>query len=672
MEKRVIEKSFAFSRLEVKAVDNDRYTISGVATTPSPDRDGDILNPLGAEYDSDIPLLWQHDSLSPVGRATLGKATKNGIPFSASITPPTADMPSALAARLAEAWQSLKTGLIKNVSIGFRPLKYAFLDSGGIEFSAFEIMELSLVTIAANADAIINTVKTGDKKLRTASGATPADPAKPIKPLLKPKEGNQMKKSFADQLKDFTAELENIDGELDGIVAKAADTNETPDAATEEVEAELMAKRDAVLKHIERIKSAQERSASKAVAVTEKAGNDEATAKAARSGVVTVQPAEKLEKGIEFARYAMCLMAAKGDHSKALNLAKRHYGRNESIVKALDYQANNGGDFSRIMKATVDAGTSLDSLYAAPLVQYQNFAGDFVDFLRPRTIIGQFGVGGVPALNRIPFNVRIAGQTTGGTAYWVGEGAPKPVTAFDFNVTELRWNKVAAIAALTEELIRFSDPSAERLVRDALAAAVIARMDTDFVDFGNAGTANVKPASITNGATHYAASGVDAAAVREDIKKLWTVFLAANNVPRTAVYIMNSTVALGLSLMTNALGQPEFPGISVNGGTFLGLPVIVSDYAPINSAGEGSIILVNATDVWLADDGQVTVDFSTEASIQFLDNPTNNSSTGTATSLVSLWQTNSVGFKAERFINWARRRASGVAYLTGVNYGAAS
>ena len=42
-------------------------------------------------------------------------------------------------------------------------------------------------------------------------------------------------------------------------------------------------------------------------------------------------------------------------------------------------------------------------------------------------IIGKFGTNGIPALRRVPFNVRILGQTSGGDAYWVGEGAPKPV-----------------------------------------------------------------------------------------------------------------------------------------------------------------------------------------------------------------------------------------------------
>jgi len=54
-----------------------------------------------------------------------------------------------------------------------------------------------------------------------------------------------------------------------------------------------------------------------------------------------------------------------------------------------------------------------------------------------------------------------------------------------------------------------------------------------------------------------------------------------------------------------------------------------------------------------------------------MDNPTNDtvSATPVATDLVSLWQTNSVGFLAERTVNWMRRRPTAVALITGVTWG---
>jgi hypothetical protein len=126
---------------------------------------------------------------------------------------------------------------------------------------------------------------------------------------------------------------------------------------------------------------------------------------------------------------------------------------------------------------------------------------------------------------------------------------------------------------------------------------------------------------------------------------------------------MSANTALALSLMVNPLGQREFPGIGMNGGTFEGMPAIVSEYAgPL-------LILVNASDIYLADEGGIQIDLSREASLQMDTAPTQNSTTPTATAMVSMFQTNSVAFRAERTINWARRRPTSVAYLTGVNYG---
>lgn len=368
---------------------------------------------------------------------------------------------------------------------------------------------------------------------------------------------------------------------------------------------------------------------------------------------VQVKDTTKLEPGIQFARYATCIALAKGNIMQAEQIALTRYRD--------DVQVN-----ERI-KAAVNAGTTLGTTNAAPLVRAENFEGDFVEFLRPQTIIGKFGNNGVPALRRIPFNVRITGQTSGGAGYWVGEGAPKPLTAFDFNAVELRWAKVANIAVLTEELIRFSSPSAERLVRDALAEALIERLDLDFITPSKAAVANVSPASITNGVTPIVSSGITADNLRTDIKALWQVYITNNIDPSSAVYIMNPRTALSVSLMQNPLGQSEFPGLTMRGGTLMGVPVIVSNYVPVVSAG-ALVILANASDIYLADDGQVAIDASREASLQMDNAPTNSTNPATPTTLVSMFQTNSVALRAERYINWAKRRTQAVAYLSAVNW----
>jgi hypothetical protein len=52
-----------------------------------------------------------------------------------------------------------------------------------------------------------------------------------------------------------------------------------------------------------------------------------------------------------------------------------------------------------------------------------------------------------------------------------------------------------------------------------------------------------------------------------------------------------------------------------------------------------------------------------------LDNPTNDGVTPTATTMVSLYQTHCVGLRAERYINWAKRRTSAVSFLGSVTWG---
>jgi HK97 family phage prohead protease len=159
----------AYSVLDVKSVDAENRIIRGTATTPTPDRMGDIVEPLGVEFKNPMPLLWQHQSDKPVGTVKFDKPTKNGITFVAQLAK--IDEPGTLKDRIDEAWQSVKAGLVSAVSIGFRALEYAFIEgTGGIRFEKSEVMELSLVTIPANADATISQIKSIDTAIRAEAG----------------------------------------------------------------------------------------------------------------------------------------------------------------------------------------------------------------------------------------------------------------------------------------------------------------------------------------------------------------------------------------------------------------------------------------------------------------------------------------------------------------------
>lgn len=164
----------AYSVLTVKSIDEQAefVHISGIASTPTPDRMGDVVEPLGAKFVTPMPLLWQHWSDSPVGQVTFAKPTKTGIPFEARL--PRIAEAGRLKDRVDEAVQSLKYGLVMAVSIGFRSLKDGVeqLKGGGLRFKEWEWLELSLVTIPANSEAMIQAVKSIDLQHLAAIGRT--------------------------------------------------------------------------------------------------------------------------------------------------------------------------------------------------------------------------------------------------------------------------------------------------------------------------------------------------------------------------------------------------------------------------------------------------------------------------------------------------------------------
>jgi HK97 family phage prohead protease len=629
----------AYSVLTIKAVDKEQRTIEGWATTPTTDRVGDIVEPEGAEFKLPLPLLWQHDSGQPVGHVISAKVSKAGIWIKAKFA--TIDEEGLLRDRLEEAWQSVRVGLVRGLSIGFRSLEHSLIeDTYGYRYLRWSWLELSTVTIPANADASIQTIKAAFGR-QTQAGVS----------ATKHKEYKM--KTLQEQLAELEKTREEKTTRMMDIMQVVGDEGRksSPEEADEfdTLRAEVDDLNDQI-----RTKSVEVFNAQRAKPVG-KASNQEEGSRA-RSGILSVK--DNLPKGIAFAQYAKCVGLAKGDLFAAERVAK-------SLGNRIDPR------ISRILsKAAVPAGSTETGNWAANLVGDETAVfADFIEFLRPQTIIGRFGTGNIPSLRAVPFRVPLIAQTEGGAGYWVGEGKAKPLTNFNYSRTTLEPLKVANIAVVTQELLMSSSPSADASLRDQLVAALRERLDIDFVDPAKAAAAGVSPASISNGIVAIVATGTGTADnVRTDVKAIFGAFIAANNAPTSGVWIMPATVALALSLMVNTLGQPEFPGIGMMGGTFMGLPVITSEYVPTPSAG-AYVLLVNAQDIYLADDGGFMIDVSREASLEMSDDPSHDSTTPTAAQLVSMFQTNSVAFKAERILNWMRRRTSAVAVLSAVNWG---
>lgn len=143
----------SFGSFEIKAVDEEKRTFKGVASTPNQDRSKDIMIPKGAKFQLPMPLLFHHDMRQPIGHVTEAKVTEKGIEVTLHI--PEIKEEGRLKERVNEAYQSLKYDLVKGLSVGFLPEwdMAIMLKGGGIQFDEWEWYELSLVTIPDNRDS---------------------------------------------------------------------------------------------------------------------------------------------------------------------------------------------------------------------------------------------------------------------------------------------------------------------------------------------------------------------------------------------------------------------------------------------------------------------------------------------------------------------------------------
>lgn len=637
----------SYSLLEVRSVDDDRRIIEGIATTPSQARDGDIIETAGIKFKLPIPFLYRHKE--PFGNVTTANVSDEGISVRIQVAP------AGVSASIDEYWRLVRAGIVRGLSIGWRTLEESYDKAiGGFRISKSEWLELSAVPVPADTNATILSVRSADESILAALGRTKNGSAKrtnhnPPGVSGSRQTGDEMPKKVEDNIASFETKRQEIQTRMAEIMEKYADDGKITDATEEREYDGLVTQLAEVDRDLTRAR-AMKRAIDGADPVPEQPGQERPAPRVVRPRAeVTKEEREKLPKGTGFARAIICKMRAHLDHENAAELARKHYPDTPEVAEYLK------------ARAFVEAGDTTTSGWASQLVPAaQNLQNEFLEMLRPSTIIGR-----IPGLRMVPFNVSVPSQTGGGTYDWVGEAAAKPVTSATFSNVTLRWAKAAGIIVITQELAKFSSPSAEGIIRQEMVAGCTRFLDTQFLDPNKAEVSNVSPASILNGITALVPTGAGSAgAFRYDFNRLLAAYIADNQDPSTAVVLMSASTAMGLSLMVNALGQSEFPNISLTGGTILGLPVVVSQNVGTK------VILVNASEILLADDGGVSISVSDQATIEMSTTPlSQESSPATTAVLHSMFQRNELAIRAERFITWKRARTSSVQWLNNVAYG---
>lgn len=637
-----------FSKIVVKAINEETREFVGIASSISPDRDQDVLLPEGARFSLPMPLLWMHNHDDPIGEIYEAEVIEGGqIQVKGRVA--SVDEPPFLRERLNEAWAKLKAKLVRGLSVGFRPIQWAFIEgSDGVKYTEWDWYETSCVTVPANANATLSIIKKYGSVPVAPSGKKSGSAVVHLAPSGQSKlKGN--KTMYAKQIKQFRESRDELREERQEIV-KAAE-GRTLEAEEQQRFDEISDQIKTIDDHVKRLVLLEAEDAESAEPVSPEAGQGSDAAAHARKSVDTTSRVQVMsrnaEKGVAFAQYVKMLGVTKGNLFEADRIAQ--------------IQAKQGQIDKRVAtftKAAVAAASTGVPTWAGNLVHDSNIVADFVDFLRPMTVIGRFGLENIPSLTLVPANVPIDIQTSGGNAQWVGEGKAKPLTSWTYDQTKLAEFKVATIAAVSQELLRRTGGSADIRIRDELARSITERLDTDFLNPAKALVAGISPASITNGAPTQASVDFET-----DMAFALGALIAAQISLANVVVIMSAANAFSLSRKKDPLGNRVYPDLTVTGGAIDGIPVMVTDYAGTN------VVFVSAAEIYYVDEGGLTIDMSDQASLEMADNPTGSSTpTVAGATLVSMWQTNSVAFRAERFINWQRRRPAAVAYVTAANY----
>lgn len=461
-------------------------------------------------------------------------------------------------------------------------------------------------------------------------------------------------KTFAEQVAALKATRAEKEKEMREVAQKSVDEGRSMDAA----EAEQFDTLDSEIKRLDgdiaRLSKLAEidKASAKPVDTAEKA-NQPAQGGAQRMPV-QVKNTERLEPGIGFARIARVKAISHVEHVDPIQVAKTLYPDDDNLVNSFT-------------KAAVPAANTGSTTWAGNLILDGGaYFADFVEYLRERTVVGQIS----NQLRRLPFDTNVLIQSTAGSAAWVAEGDAKPLTQWQYTKTKLAPLKVAAIAAATKEMLSRASVSADALIRDELARAVGATIDGTFVS-ASAAVSGESPAGIRNGVNATTVTGDGSVeGIRCDAAEMLKVLVGNNLSVGGAFWVMPETVAIDLATAVNAMGAPAFPGMTPTGGTFMGLPAFASQYVPVDSTGS-VVMLIKGDEIFLGDEGGIQVSMSDQASLLMADNPTMDSTNPTPAQLVSLWQTNSVGFLVERIINFAKRRSQSVVWAQ-VNWDACS
>jgi HK97 family phage major capsid protein len=346
-------------------------------------------------------------------------------------------------------------------------------------------------------------------------------------------------------------------------------------------------------------------------------------------------------RGDSFVRLIKCYARAKGSYAE--------------MEEHADAYRHSNPEIPAYVKAAVAAGSLSDISWAGPLGQFQSILGEFLALVSRDSLIGR-----MMQARRVGLRSRFAIELQAGASYWRSESStPKPLTLIQFGAAgTLDPRTGVCIIAVTDELLEMS--RGEQALKGLLVRSLASFLDASFLDPSFATSADA-PTSITSGQTTVTPTGTTAALIKADLRT--QLVAVASAVPEliAPTYMLSPLTAGKLALVPDSSGGIAFPGINaVTGGMLGGIPVLISAAArSADSPSDDQIVLVDQSQVLVADEGEMRVSIAREASLQMDSAP----SAGPQ-NLVSLFQHGLTAIRVERIVNWQLARQGAAASLT--------
>lgn len=616
--------------------------------------------------------LFNHDSNFPVGRWE-GLQVKDG-----ALRGRLRLAPDGTSSRIDEIRKLVEAGILKAVSVGFRPIESQPLKSGsGSLYMKQELVETSLVSVPANANAlqVSRSLKISEATIKAVFAEHGIKET-----VINRSDGNRGEYAgtsrsgkylnmspLSKRIEDAQTRIVSLKDQLTAHLGSVNDEN--PDDAQTTITEELSNRIAVQEKNLEALKRAEVQLAQNAAGSTSGAGTSLAVME--HRSVSSEQPMTLHRAGRLFAVPAQKIQP-RDLIFKAIAAEIKHYGQERrgsvlDVIKA-EYGDGDQGECVRtimsrfITKAAAIPADTTTSGWADTLVQ--TVIGDFIASLMPVSAYPQLASrGGSFTFGRngtISLPARTTTTTVAGA--FIAQGAPIPVRQGAFAPITLTPKKMGVITTMTREITEHSTPAIEALLRQAMIEDTAVAIDTVLLDATAAST--IRPAGLKNGVSKTSpTAGGAIAALIGDLKALVAALITGTKGNlRAPVWIMNPGDVLAAQL-TQAAAGGDFPFLDeLAQGRLLGYPVIqtitgLSDMMVFMDAADFMTATGDTPNFSVSDQAVLHMEDTSPAALSTVATPNT-----VAAPIRSLWQTDSLAIRMIMDINWAMRRTGVIAW----------